>query len=427
MINKIFKLEENNTNIKTEITAGLTTFFTMSYLFVISPKLLLFAGLDFETSISVTALVVFIGSLLMGLYANKPYAVAPFLGETAFIAYTLTGTLGLSIKSALAAISFCGIILLLMTLFNFRIWIIKQIPDTIKISFCTGLGLFFIYIAMKDIGIIKNFFEFGDFTSINVLLGLFCTLLMITLIKKGVKAAILISIAITTIIGIIAGDISITNGIISTPSGISSSLLCADFSSIFNKNFIPILFVIFLIINIDTSGALIALKYNCTDKLQENEKNTKKAMITDSLMVIIAPLLGTTTPGAYIDSMTGISAGGRTGLTSVTVGVLFLLGLIFTPLIMIIPAYAYAPALLYIGVLMTCSVKQIDFNDITEFFPAIFIIAAMIFTGNIGSGIITGFIVYPALKLLTGQKNKTNITSWVLFVLSIIYFIIYPH
>ena len=433
ILEKIFKLHQNGTNIRTEIIAGLTTFFTMSYLLVLSPKLLEYSGLELGSSLTITALIVFICSIIMALIANKPYAVAPFLGETAFIAFTIVGNLGFSIKTALASIFISGIILLFMTLSNIRTYIVKQIPENIKISFCTGLGLFFIFIALRDIGIVKfttnNIpLEIGNFTSISIILGIFCFILQTVLLKRGNKAAIIIAITITTILGIILGDVELPTKIISAPMNITSSLFQLDFSGLMDKSFIPMFFVIFLMVNIDTAGAIIGLSYK-TDNIENVNSNNsvKKAMIADSISVILAPIMGTTTPGAYLDSMTGISAGGKTGLTAIVVGCLFLFGLIFTPLLIIIPPYAYAPALLYVGILMTSVITKIDFNDITEFAPAILTICIMIFTYNIGAGIIAGFIIYPLLKLLSGQKNKTNIISWIMFVISIIFFAIYPY
>lgn len=433
ILEKLFKLHQHETNIKTEIIAGLTTFFTMSYLLVLSPKLLEYSGLELGSSLTITALIVFICSIIMALIANKPYAVAPFLGETAFIAFTIVGNLGFSIKTALASIFISGIILLFMTLSNIRTYIVEQIPENIKISFCTGLGLFFIFIALRDIGIVKfttnNIpLEIGNFTSISIILGIFCFILQTVLLKRGNKAAIIIAMTITTILGIILGDVELPTKIISAPMNITSSLFQLDFSGLMNKNFIPMFFVIFLMVNIDTAGAIIGLSYKTNNTENTNSKNDdKKAMIADSISVILAPIMGTTTPGAYLDSMTGISAGGRTGLTAIVVGCLFLFGLIFTPLLMIIPPYAYAPALLYVGILMTSVITKIDFNDITEYAPAIITISIMIFTYNIGAGIIAGFIIYPLLKLLSGQKNKTNIISWIMFVISIIFFTIYPY
>ncbi len=424
---KLFKITENGTTVKTEILAGFTTFFTMSYLFILSPKLLETAGMDFASSLCVTAIITFICSLIFAVVANKPYAAAPFLGETAFISYTVCSNLGFSVKTSFAAIFICGIALLLMTLTGLREYIINKIPENIKISYSVGLGLYFIFIALKNIGIV-NFtqksipIESGNIFSFPVITGILCFLMIIILSYKKVNGAVLISILISTFIGIIFNDISLPHGIVSLPVLPAQSFMQLDFSSIFHKNFIPVFIVIFLLVNIDTSGALITLNYS------QNQNNIdKKSMISDSLSVILAPIFGTTTPGAYIDSMTGINAGGRTGLTAVTTGLLFLFALFFTPLIMIIPPYAYAPALLYVGILITSAAAGIDFKDITQYAPAILTAAVMIFTCNIGLGIISAFITYPLIQLFTGKKSEINIVTVVLFIVSLIFFIIYPY
>lgn len=428
LVEKLFKIKENKTDIKTEIFAGLTTFFTMSYLFVLSPKILENAGLNFETTLTVTGIVVFLSCLFMGLIANKPYALAPFIGETAFISYTMVSSLGFSIKTTFAAILVSGIILFIMTLLNLRTYIVEKIPETIKIAFCIGLGMFFIFIALNDIGIV-NFttksipIETGNFTNKNIILGLLCFTTIIILAKRQIKAAVLIAILCTTLAGIIIGDISLPTKIISIPQSISPSFMQTDFTNLLQLKFIPMLFVIFLLINIDTAGAIVSLNY----KTGKKDECLKKPMIADSLAVIISPILGTTASGAFLDSMTGIQAGGRTGLTTITVGILFLIGTLFSPILSIIPPYAYAPALLYVGTLMTSAVLHIDFNDVTEFAPAVFIISTMIFTYNIGIGIMAGFLIYPLIQVFCGQKQKTNIISWIMFAFSIIFFIIYPY
>ncbi|MBQ8887488.1 MAG: NCS2 family permease [Candidatus Gastranaerophilales bacterium] len=426
-IEKIFKLKEKNTSIKTEMLAGLTTFFTMSYMLILSPKILEYAGMDFSSTLTVTALMVFIGSLLIAFIANKPYAIAPFLGETAFISYTVVCALGFSIKTVFAAIFICGLLLLTMTLTNIRTYIVEKIPENIKISFCTGLGLFFIFIALRDIGIVnfttKNIpLETGNFTSLPVILGLFCFILLIVLVKKQIKAAIIISIFVTTFIGIILGDVHLPEKVISLPASIQPSLFQLDFKGLLDPKFISMFFVIFLLVNIDTAGGIIGLSYK-----ENNKTDNKKSMIADSISVILAPLMGTTTPGAYLDSMTGISAGGRTGLTATTVGILFLIGLLFTPIIKIIPSYAYAPALLYVGILMTSTISKIDFDDISELATSILTISIMIFTYNIGVGIIAAFIIYPIVKVLCGHRNETNIITWIMLAISLIFFCIYPY
>ncbi len=430
-IDKIFRLTQNNTNVKTEITAGLTTFFTMTYMFIISPKFLSAMGMNFQSSITITCLVIFISCTLMAFISNKPYALAPFVGETAFCAYTLSEQMGYNFKTILAAFFCIGIIMLLLTLFKIRTYVIKQLPDAVKISFCLGLGLYFIYIALKDIGFLSilNVYSNGLDFNVNILhssLGLFCLILLIALIKRNMKSAIIVSIALTTLIGVIVGDVDIPSKIISVPSSINSSLLQFDFSGLFTKNFIPVFIILFFIANIDTAGSLIALLYK-TEKNEISDTDLKRPMIADSLSTVIASIFGTTTTGSFIDSVTGINAGGKTGLTPFTAGILFLIGLLFSPIIIIIPAYAYSPVLLFVGILLTSNISKTDFTDISEYGVVILTVSFMIFTNNIGFGIITGLFTYPIIKLICCKAQKTNIIQWLMFVMAIIFFIIYPY
>ena len=431
ILERVFKLKQNNTSVKTEFFSGLTTFFTMSYLFILSPKLLEAAGMDFASSITVTALVVFICSCLMAFISNKPYAAAPFIGETAFASITVVGALGFPIKTVFTSLFITGIILLIMTLTNVRTYIINRIPELIKVSFCVGLGLFFILISLKDIGIVSLMTSDNAIENHNILhcvLGFLCFIIMVALTKKGKKTAILLSVIITTVLGIILGDVQIPEKIVSLPANMYSSLFQIDFTSIMHKEFISVFILIFILANIDTAGSLIGLAYKDGSINKESfNADLKKSMIADSVSTIIAPLMGTTTTGAYVDSMTGIALGGKTGLSAIITGILFLLGLIFTPLIVIIPAYAYAPALLYVGILLTSNFLKIDFNDVSEYAPAVLTISLMIFTNNIGFGIISGFFLYPIIKLLCKQKDKTNPVQWLMFIVAVIFFIIYPY
>ena len=248
LLEKIFKFKENNSNIKTELLAGITTFFTMSYLLVLSPKILTKAGLTLEPTIAITALTVFFCSIIMGLIANKPYVLAPFLGDTAFIVYTIVISLGFPIETIFASLFIIGILLLIMTLTNVRIKIVDMIPTTLKLTYCIGLGLFFIFLSLKDIGIV-NFtqktipIESGNFTSINILLGLFCFILLITLIKKNIKGAVIISIITTTLLGIIIGDVELPKNILTIPTTINDSILQLDINKRIFTNILPIIYL----------------------------------------------------------------------------------------------------------------------------------------------------------------------------------------
>lgn len=433
---KFFKLKEKNTNIQTELIAGTTTFFTMAYMYILSPKILQSAGLNFYSSISITAIIIFIGCFLMAFIANKPYAVAPFIGETAFISYTIVSALGFSVQSSLSAIIITGVIMLILTLFNLRVYIINRIPQAIKLAFCLGLGLYFIYISLKDIGILTltqpNNGNISTNTIIHSLLGIFCLILLIILNKLKLKIAILLPIIITTIIGILIKDIQLPSNIISFPHNITASMFQLDFTGVLKKDFIPIFILIFILANIDTSGSLTGVIYK-ENQLQnkkitnDDELSLKKCMIADSITTVIAPLFGTTTCGVFTDSLTGISTGGKSGLTALTTGILFILGLFFTPLIIITPSYAYAPVLLYVGILLISTIKNVNFDDIIEFSTVIISASIMIFTLNIGLGIIAGMFLYPCLKLLSGKKHEISIIQWLMFLISIIFFIIYPY
>lgn len=430
-IEKNFALKENETSVFKELSAGLTTFFTMSYLFILSPKLMEAAGFLFEPSLTALIFFVFTGCCLCAFIANKPFAIAPFLGETAFIAYTVTGTLGCSLNVALTAVFLSGILLFLLSVTGIRFYLFKNIPENIKISFCAGLGLFFIFIALQRLNMVIFSGNAlppvpGNFLSFEVISGVVCFFLIIILSHLKINAAVLISVVLTTVAGFLSGNMPFPEHFFSLPVSPLPVFFQLDFQGIFDIKLLPVLFLIFMLVNIDTTGAVAALSYN-SEKNGNDKSSMKKIMLADSISVILAPLFGITTPGTYLDSVTGINAGGKTGLTAFTVGVLFLFGLFFTPLISSIPTYAYAPALLYVGILMFGVIKKIDFNDLTEAGISLFTISVMVFTFNIGLGIMSAFVTYPLVKLLSGQKNKTNPVQWFLFLLSCIFFILYPY
>ena len=433
ILESVFKLKDNNTSIKTELLAGLTTFFTMSYMFIVLPKLLSLTGLNFSSCIIATSLSVFIASVLMALIANKPYAAAPFIGDCAFIVYSVVLTMGFDIHTALAAVFVSGSILFMLTLFNIRIFIINQIPNSLKLAFCLGLGLYFIFISLKDVGIIslinpKLYSASIETNILHCILSIICFILIIALTKKGVKTAIILSVVIITLLGIIIGDVKLPSKFISLSYNLDFYNGFLDFKGLINKDFISAFILIFVLANIDTAGSLMGLGYkDGSYSDNSSSQNLKKPMIADSIANLISPLTGTTTTGAFVDSMTGIASGGRTGLTAITVGILFLLGLIFAPIITIIPSYAYAPVLMYVGVLLTSNFSKIDFSDISEYSIIIITISLMIFTNNIGFGFVAGVFLYPIIKLLCGQKSKTNITQWVMCIAALLFFIIYPY
>lgn len=430
---KFFKFKELGTDTKTEIIAGLTTFFTMSYIIIVNPKVLGAAGIPYEASITATILAAFVGCMLIGLYANKPFAIAPFVGEAAFASYTVVLTLGFRWQNVFAAMFISGLIFFILTLLKVRPWLANSLPKTMKLAFTSGLGLFIIFIGLRETGIVvftKNAIPLsvGDFHNPTVLLSLFGLILTAVLMYKKTKGAILIGIVTTTILGFFFADLSLPTSIISMPPSLTPLLFKLDFSGIFTLKFLPIFFIIFLLIYIDTMGCLIGLFYkaNLLDK-DGNIPDIQKPMLCDSLATMAAAGMGTVTSGVYLESVTGIESGGKSGFTTIITGLLFLLALFFSPVFTMIPPYAYAPAIILVGMLMLSLIGQINFDDMTEYVPALLIIATMSFTNNIGIGMTLGFIVYPTIKVLTGRKSETNIAMWILAVLSIGFFLVYPY
>ncbi len=430
---KFFKLKELNTDIKTELLAGLTTFATMSYIIVVNPKLLAAAGMPFGASMSATIIAAFIGSLIMGLYAKKPFAMAPYMAENAFIAYTVVLALGFNWQSAITAIFISAFIFFIFTLIKLRPWLVNSMPKTVKLSFSAGLGLFLILVGLTETGIIEFTqnsvpIQIGNIANPTVILSVFCFILTVVLMQKKIKGAILTGILTTTIIGLLIGDIALPEKLVSMPPSILPIAGQLDFESVLNIKFLPMFFIIFLLVYVDTMGALIGVSYraNLLDK-DGNLPEIEKPMLSDSIATMVSSAMGMSTTGVYLESITGIESGGKSGLTAITVGLLFLSGLFFSPMLSIIPPYAYAPALIIVGMLMVSIIAKIDFEDITEYVPALFSIAVMVFSYNVGIGMASAFILYPTLKLLSGRGKETNIATWILFLFAIGFFILYPY
>lgn len=430
---KFFKLKELNTNIKTEILAGITTFITMSYILIVNPKILAAAGMPFEASLAATILASFLGCMLMGLYAKRPFAVAPYIGEVAFVAYTVVLALGFTWQSALGAIFISGFVFFILTLIKIRPWLVNSMSETMKLAFSVGLGLFLILVGGTETGIIKFTqnqipIQIGNLHSHTILLALFGLVLMVTLMQRKVKGAILIGILTTTVIGLLIGDVSFPERIISMPPSVMPLIGQLDLTSVLNIKFLPIFFIIFLLVYVDTMGSMIGVCYKAG--LLDTEgciPEIEKPMLCDSITTMFAAGIGTITSGVYLESITGIESGGKSGLTAVVTGLLFLLGLFFAPLFGMVPPYAYGPALIIVGMLMVSIVGKLNFNDMTEYVPALFAITTMVFSYNIGVGMAAGFILYPLLKVLTGRIKETNPAMWILGLFSVGFFVVYPY
>ncbi len=429
---KFFQFDELNTNYRQELIAGLTTFITMSYIIIVNPKILEVAGIPFGPSLVATALTAAIGTFLLGVYAKKPFAIAPYMGENAFIAYTVVNVLGYSWQTALGAIFISGILFVIITITRVRSWIAHSIPESLKISFAVGIGLFLIFIGLNECKIIAIGVEgapvkIGNLHRIEVLLSLIGFLITLFLLIRNINGAILIGIIIVTFISVLFGRIDLPERIFSLPPSLEPTLLKLDIAGALSWGFFSVILTIFVLDLVDTLGTLIGLGYkaNLFDE-KGNFPEIEKPMLCDAISTCFAALLGTTTAGIYIESAAGIQAGGKSGFTAVVVSILFFLSVFLVPLVSIVPDFAYGPALIIVGILMMTPVGRINFYDLTEFIPAMIVIFLMSFSFNIGIGITAGFVFYTLLKIFTMRIKEIKTGMWVLFILSFLFYVFYP-
>lgn len=433
ILENIFQLKKNNTNIRTEIIAGVTTFMTMSYIIVVNPAILEIAGIPRGPSMVATILVCFFSTFFMGLYANRPFGLAPYMGENAFVAFTVVGILGYSWPDALAAIFIGGVIFTLLTIFRIRGWLANAIPIGLKYGFAVGIGLFLTFIGLNEAGIVALGsagapVKIGNLTSLEVILAISGFLLMGIFMIKKIRGAILLSIILITFFSIFFGITKLPEKLFSLPPSLSPIFFKLDFSKTFTMGFLGILLTVFILDFVDTIGTIIGVSARAgfLDK-EGNLPQIEKPLLIDALSTVFASCVGTTTAGTFIESASGIEEGGRTGLTAVTCAILFLLALFFAPFLTIIPKCAYSPALIMVGLLMLEPITKIDFGDYTEAIPAFSVVTLMSFTYNIGVGITAGFILYLFFKLISGRFKEIPPGLWILAVLSLLFFIFYPY
>ncbi|HIW77898.1 MAG TPA: NCS2 family permease [Candidatus Bilophila faecipullorum] len=431
LLERLFKLHAKGTTVKTEILAGLTTYVAMAYIIFVNPNILSDAGIPKEAAIAATIWSAVIGSTVMGLWANFPIALAPGMGLNAFFAYYVCGVLGLHWTVALGAVFFSGIVFLVLTLTRIRQALIDAVPMNLKYAIVVGIGMFIAFIGLQNAGIvIKNdatLVGLGHVTQPGPLLS--CCGLLITagLMARNVQGSLIIGILTTTVLCMIFGVSAVPTGIdsiisLSLPS-LAPTFMQLDILGALEYGIVSIIFTFTIVELFDDMGSLIALsrKANLMDERGHIE-NLDKAMVTNSLITILSGFLGTSTVTNYVESAAGISQGGRTGLTALTVAVLFAVSLIFTPLIGLVPPFATAPALLLVGALMIMEAKHIDFNDFTEGFPAFMTIIMMPLTYSIASGFGFGFVSYAAVKLLAGRAREVNLFMWIITALFLINF-----
>ncbi len=440
MLENLFHFKEFGTDLKTEIVAGITTFLTMSYIIVVNPAILSAAGIPIGPSMVATILAAVIGTLIMAFYANRPVAIAPYMGENAFIAYTVVIGMGQTWQSGITAILIGGILFVLITAFGLRRWLAEAVPTNLKYAFVVGIGLFLTFIGLIDTGIVIKPagdipVTIGKITSPAVLLALFCFVLMGTLMIRKIRGAIMIGILSTSalafllkITGVDLPSVNLPDGFFATPPSIAPIAFQFRFEEVLTLSFLPIILTVFLMDFVDTIGTLIGVSARA-GFLDENGNlpDIEKPMMADAIATVVGACCGTTTTGSYIESAAGIEEGGRTGFTVLVTAILFLLALFFTPILTAIPQCAYGPALIIVGILMIDSVKKINMSDMTELIPAFCTIILMCFTYNLGIGITAGFVLYPVFKFLSGRSREVSPGAWVLGAISLIFYIFYPY
>lgn len=428
MLERVFKLREHGTTARTEVIAGFTTFLTMVYIVFVNPQILGVAGMDTSAVFVTTCLIAAFGSILMGLFANLPVALAPAMGLNAFFAFVVVQAMGLPWQVGMGAIFWGAVGLLLLTIFRVRYWMIANIPVSLRVGITSGIGLFIGMMGLKNAGVIvanpETLVSIGNLTSHSVLLGVLGFFIIAILASRNIHAAVLVSIIVTTLLGWMMGDVHY-NGIVSAPPSVTSVVGHVDLAGSFNLGLAGVIFSFMLVNLFDSSGTLIGV----TDKAGlADEKGKfprmKQALYVDSISSVTGSFIGTSSVTAYIESSSGVSVGGRTGLTAVVVGLLFLLVIFLSPLAGMVPPYAAAGALIYVGVLMTSSLARVNWQDLTESVPAFITAVMMPFSFSITEGIALGFISYCVMKIGTGRLRDLSpcvVIVALLFVLKIVF------
>lgn len=425
LLEKVFKLSENNTNVKTEVLAGITTFMTIAYILVVNPTILGEAGMDKGAVFTATAIASAIGCIIMGFLANYPIILAPSMGINAFFTYTVVLGMGYTWQFALCAMFIEGIIFILLTVTNVREKIIECMPDVLKHAITAGIGLFITFIGLVNAGIVQQggaIISLGNVKSPVVLLSIIGLMIAATLLIKNVNGAFLISIIITSVIGMVFSIVPMPTGVIDLPPSIQPVFMKAldvGKSQIFSLDMLVIVLTLLFVNMFDSIGFLLGIadKANLLDE-NGNMPNVKKALLAESVSTTISSVLGTSTLATTVESGSGIAVGGRTGLTAVITGILFLISLFFAPLFVSIPPQATAPILILVGFLMASSILRINFNDFTDAIPAFITFVMMPLSYNVADGIMFGIISYTFLKLASGKKDQAKLS---LIILSIVF------
>ncbi|WP_125152056.1 NCS2 family permease [Clostridium rectalis] len=430
LLNSYFKLEENKTSIKTEILAGITTFMTMAYILIVNPAILSETGMNFNSVFTATALAAIVSTLLMGIYAKLPFAQAPGMGLNAFFAYTIVIGMGHTWQFALTAAFLEGIIFILLSAFNIREAIMNSIPNNIKKSISVGIGIFIAFIGLENAQIVLHpksgtILSLGNITNGIALLAIIGLIITGVLLAKNVNGALLLGIILTTLIGIPMGITKLPNSIFSAPPSISPIFLKFQWNDILSKDMFIALFTLLFMDMFDTVGALVGVSTKA-GMLDENGNvpRAKQALLSDAIGTTLGACFGTSTVATFVESASGVAAGGKTGLTAVSTAIMFILALFLSPLFLMIPSAATAPSLILVGLFMLSPIQEIDLSDFTEAIPAFLTIIMMPLAYNISDGIIFGVVSYVLLKLLTNRGKEVSIATYILAVLFILKFFI---
>ncbi|AMC34408.1 NCS2 family permease [Janthinobacterium sp. B9-8] len=412
MLEALFKLKEHGTNVKTEVIAGFTTFLTMAYIIFVNPAILAQTGMDFNAVFVATCLAAAFGTAVMALLANYPIALAPGMGLNAYFTFAVVKGMGVPWQTALGAVFISGVVFVLVSSFKLREVLVNAIPHSLKLAISAGVGLFLAIIGLKSAGLITaspvTMVQLGDIHAPSTLLAVLGFFLIAALEYRKVKGAIIIGVLGVTLLSILFG-LTEFKGVFSPPPSIAPTFMQMDIKSALNAGLLGVVFIFFFVDLFDTTGTLVGVSHR-SGLLDKDGKlpRLKKALFADSSAIMVGAALGTSSVTAYVESAAGVAAGGRTGLTSLVVAILFLAALFVAPLAGTVPAYATAPALCYVAVLMARGLAEIDWDDITEAAPAVITAVGMPFTYSIADGIAFGFISYAAIKVLAGRYKDLS-------------------
>ncbi|OES43999.1 NCS2 family permease [Domibacillus iocasae] len=433
----MFKLTEHGTTVKTELLAGLTTFLTMVYIVVVNPLILQDAGVPFEQVFTATIIAAVVGTLWMGLFANYPIAIAPGMGMNAYFAYSVVGSHGgITYETAFAAVFISGILFVLLSLTPLREKLIEAIPANLKHGISAGIGLFIAFIGLRLTGIIaadeNNLVKLGDLHSPSALLALFGLAITIILMVRGINGALFIGMIITGLVAFFTGQLSFNDGLIGAPSmpeGLIAFNPISAFGDVIAHGLYAVVFSFLLVTIFDTTGTMIGVAQQAGLMKGNTMPRARQALLADSVATSVGAMTGTSPTSAYIESSTGVAAGGRTGLTAVTVAVLFILAAFFGPLVSAVSGISAitAPALIIVGCLMMESVAKINWNELDEAFPAFLIILSMPLTSSIATGIALGFVSYPLVKMARGRYKEVHPLVYIFAVLFFYQLAFLPH